>query len=168
MDGTAADPFELAEKTVLVRANFCRGVTVRLAGTVRDIAERGARVAVVAGLGDPEGDVNPALSLLRFVEPLARATGKRTTFISESVGTGAEAKLARVPFGEVALLENLRFHRDESRKTKVFAVRLSVLADFYIDAGESRPPENGWQDALRLLLPEPGGTATNQPIDEDA
>ncbi len=168
MDAAFAGPVPLAEKTVLVRANFCRGVTVRLAGVVRDLADRGARVAVVAGLGDPAGDINPALSLSRFAEPLARATGKSVTFISESVGTGAEAKLARVPFGEAALLENLRFHRDENRRTKVFAVRLSVLADFYVDAGETPPPENGWQGALRLLLPEPEFAERNQPTDEDA
>lgn len=168
MPALQGDPSALAERTVLVRASLGDGITEKLANLVSELADQGACVAVISGFGDPAGDVNPALSLSRFAEPLASATGKPVTFIGESVGTGAEAGLARVPFGEIALLENLRFHPDESRRAKVFAVRLSVLADFYVDAGDAPLRENGWQDALRLLLPEPAITGNHQSAEEDA
>lgn len=147
--------FVLAGKTVLVRASFDDAVSARLATLLADLADRGARVAVIAGLGNPAGDINPALSLGQFVEPLAKATGKPVTFIGESVGTGAEGRLAQVDYGAIALLENLRFNPDERRQASIFAMRLSVLGDFYIDAGNPPANPNGWQETLKTLLPEP-------------
>ncbi len=145
----------LAARTVLVRASFDRGVSDRLARLLVDLADRGARVAVIAGLGNPAGDINPALSLSQFVGPLATETGRPITFINESVGTGAEARLAQVGHGMIALLENLRFHRDERRQGRIFAMRLSVLGDYYIDAGDPPANPDGWQEMLKTLLPEP-------------
>ncbi|MBZ0164470.1 MAG: phosphoglycerate kinase [Notoacmeibacter sp.] len=147
--------FVLAGKTVLVRTSFDDAVSDRLATLLAGLADRGARVAVIAGLGNPAGDINPALSLAQFVAPLAAATGKPVTFIGESVGTGAEARLAQVDYGAIALLENLRFNTDERRQASIFAMRLSVLGDFYIDAGDPPTSPNGWQETLKTLLPEP-------------
>jgi phosphoglycerate kinase len=158
----------VAGQTVLVRASFDEGIAPEFAPRVRELADQGARVAIIAGLGNPAGDVNPALSLGRFSGPLSQVTGRPVTFIPESVGIGAEASLAQVPFGEIALLENLRFHPDESRQARVFAVRLSVLGDFYIDAGNVPAKGNGWQSALRLLLPEPCISENHFKIDEEA
>lgn len=168
MGASASGHLAMADSTVLVRANFADGVTPGLARIVTGLADQGARVAIISGFGDPGGDVNPALSLSRFAEPFAEATGKPVTFIAESVGTHAEAWLARVPFGEIALMENLRFHPDESRKAKVFAVCLSILADCYVDVGKLPLPQNGWQVALRLLLPKPRIAGKRHPIQEDA
>jgi phosphoglycerate kinase len=159
---------DVAGSTVLVRASLENEITAKLVRITRNLAGSGARVAVISGLGNPAGDVNPALSLSRFAEPLARATGVPVTFVPESVGIGAEASLARVPFGEIALLENLRFHPDESRQARTFAIRLSILADFYIDAGNRPVNEKGWQAALRNLLREPAKINSNALIDEEA
>ncbi len=79
-----------------------------------------------------------------------------------------KASLAQVPFGEIALMENLRFHSDERRREQVFAMRLSVLGDYFIDAGD--PPLNaeGWQAALKKILPEPDLSAPPQKSREEA
>ncbi|MFZ1681047.1 MAG: phosphoglycerate kinase [Rhizobiaceae bacterium] len=152
----AAAPIQtLSGKTVLFRADLSDGVTDEIARPIAAFARAGARVAVVSGFGDPAGDINPALSLRRFAEPLEQATGVRTTFVSDSVGAVAEAGLDRVPFGEVALLENVRFHPEAHRFSRNFAVRLSVLGDFFAIGGSLPPVPAGWIRELAAILPAP-------------
>ncbi|MCI5073885.1 phosphoglycerate kinase [Oricola sp.] len=145
----------LEGETAIIRISLDEGISHTAIPLIDRLADAGARVVVVAGLGNPAGDINPALSLEPFRPILETLTGKAVAFVKESVGIGAEAGLARVPYGEIALMENLRFHADERRREKVFAMRLSVLGDYFIDAGD--PPLNpeGWQAALKTMLPEP-------------
>lgn len=147
----------LADKTVLVRANLSDGVTPELGRMVAAYAARGARVAVIAGYGAPGGDANAALSLLQFRAPLEAACGLPVTFVRDSVGPEAEAALDRIACGEVALMENLRFHPDERRDTRGFAYRLSVLGDYFAISGAVPPSPMGWLTALATLLPAPYG-----------
>ena len=159
MAAAALTDCEVERRTVLVRASFENGVSASLATLAGTLARSGAKVAVIAGFGDPSDDINPALSLRRFVEPLAAATGVPVAFIAESVGCGAEAGLDKVGFGHIALLENLRFHSSRHRDARSFALKLSVLGDFFVDAGSplNTPSAgtNGWQNHLRVLLPAP-------------
>jgi 3-phosphoglycerate kinase len=106
-DPIMEDP--IAGKTAIIRISLDGGISHTAIPLITTLADAGARVVVVAGLGDPAGDINPALSLRPFTPMLEEMTGKHVTFVNESVGTGAEAKLAGVPFGEIALMENLRF-----------------------------------------------------------
>lgn len=145
----------LAGSTVLVRASFSSGMDPSLTETVRRLAEAGARIAVIAGRGDPVGEFNPALSLRGFAEPLARAIGRPVHFIAESVGIGAEAGLAALAPGEVALMENLRFNSDARRAARSFAIRLSALADYFVVTGPLPPVPANWIPHLQALLPEP-------------
>jgi len=158
MDDTVTE-HPIAGKTAIIRISLDGGISHTAIPLIATLADAGARVVVVAGLGDPAGDINPALSLRRFTPVLEEMTGKAVIFVDESVGTGAEAKLAEVPFGAIALMENLRFHSDERRRENVFAMRLSVLGDYFVDAGD--PPNNkqGWQAALKRILPEPDFSA---------
>lgn len=167
MPGARDSGEKLADRTVLVRASFGDGVTSDLGGLLARLAGAGARVAVIAGLGDPSDDVNPALSLARFVEPLSEAAGRPVTFIGESIGPGAEAGLDRVAFGEIALLENLRFHRARRHHARSFALRLSVLGDCFIDAGQAPLSADGWQSHLASLLPGPEGRQQPNAIEEE-
>jgi phosphoglycerate kinase len=155
-------------KTAIIRISLDGGISHTAVPLINRLADAGARVVVVAGLGNPAGDINPALSLRPFTSTLQEMTGKPITFVNESLGTGAEGKLAQVPFGEIALMENLRFHSDERRREQVFAMRLSVLGDYFIDAGD--PPLNaeGWQAALKKILPEPDLSAPPQKSREEA
>lgn len=145
----------LAGKTVLVRADFSKGAAPDLIETADRLAREGAKVAIIAGLGRPMGEFNPTLSLRPFVTPLSRALGRPVHFIVECVGVGAEAGLAALPAGEVALLENLRFHNDARRATRTFAIRLSALADHFVVTGSLSSQPALWITELRALLPEP-------------
>lgn len=150
---------QIAGKTVLIRISLDGGISHTAIPLTTTLADAGARVVVVAGLGDPAGDINPALSLRSFTPMLEEMSGKQVTFVDESVGTGAEAKLAEVPYGAIALMENLRFHSDERRAETVFAMRLSVLGDYFVDAGDPPLNQQGWQAALKKILPEPDFSA---------
>lgn len=158
----------IAGKTAIIRISLDGGISHTAIPLITTLADAGARVVVVAGLGNPAGDINPALTLRPFAETLAEMAGKPVTFVNESLGSGAEAKLAEVPFGEIALMENLRFHADERRREHVFAMRLSVLGDYFVDAGD--PPNNrqGWQAALKQILPEPDFSAIPTPSRKEA
>ena len=142
-------------KTVLIRADLSEGIQPGLAQAARRFALAGARVAVIAGIGAPRGEFNPALSLKGFREPLEQATGIAVTFIKDCVGAVAETGLAGVRFGEIALLENLRFHNDARRNSRTFAVRLSVLGDYFVVTGRLSEPPASWLTALQALLSTP-------------
>lgn len=152
---TDAAVSQLAGKTVLYRADLADGVTEAIAAEIAALASAGARVAVVSGYGAPEGDINPALSLKRFAGPLSQATGKAVRFVPDCVGAKAEAGLDQVEFGAVALMENVRFHPDAHRHSRNFAMRLSVLGDYFAIGGELPERPVGWIGELAQILPVP-------------
>lgn len=141
--------------TILVRLSVSPPPSADALGRITALARQGARIAIIAGLGDPGGDINPALSLQPFAGRIAEALGLPVSFIRESLGSGAEAGLDQVGFGEVALLENLRFHPDERRAAPVFAMRLAVLGDHFLDLGETPAKPGSWQHRLAHMLPAP-------------
>lgn len=145
----------LAGKTVLVRIPGDGRLEEDQITKLRAMLQSGARLALIAGAGNPAGDINPAMSLRPLAPYLGEVFGMPVAFIRESIGAGAEAGLAEVPYGGVGLLENLRFHPDEQRKSHSFALRLSVLGDFYLDLGEPPRTTGAWQDRLAAMLPNP-------------
>src|SRR5216683_5437804 len=106
----------------------------RLVPTVMDLCKRGARVIVISHLGRPEGQFNVSLSLAPIGPMLSEALGRRpVAFVPECVGSIAETLTANLANGEVALLENLRFHPEEEANDMMFARRLSALGDIYVN-----------------------------------
>ncbi len=146
---------DLEGQTVLVRSDLSQGLDERFAAYLRDLAERGARVAVIAGYDNPGGDVNPTLSLRHLVQPLQSLTGMPVHFVGDCVGPIAESGLAATPAGAIALLENLRFHPEAQRRSRTFAIRLSALGDFFAVPGGIPETASVWIRELAKLLPEP-------------
>lgn len=101
--------------------------------TLRDLAERGARVIVTSHLGRPEGKPDPAFSLRPVAARLERLLGRRVAFAEDCVGPPAQAVVDALRDGEVALLENVRFHAEEEADDEGFARRLASLADLYVN-----------------------------------
>jgi phosphoglycerate kinase len=144
----------LAEETVLVLADLHFGIEAELVEILESLLSRNARVIVIAGLGDPRGDINPVLSLTHMVEPLSRALKRPVTFIADCVGAIAEAGVGQVKPGSLAILENLRFHRGEVHGERGFANRLALLGDFFVDArGNNLPTLSAAARLLPTLLP---------------
>lgn len=105
----------------------------RAAPTVRELADKGAKVIVASHYGRPKGRPDPEMSLAPLVEPLAAAVGRKVAFAADCVGPDAEAVVAALPDGGVALLENLRFHAGEEANDPAFADALAALCDLYVD-----------------------------------
>ena len=137
------DQVEVSGRRVLVRLDLnvpMQGGRVtdatridRAAPTVRELADKGARVVVVSHYGRPKGKPDPALSLAPLVEPLAAAVQRPVAFAADCVGPTAAAVVDRLADGQVALLENLRFHAGEEANDPSFADALAELCDLYVD-----------------------------------
>jgi phosphoglycerate kinase len=107
--------------------------------TIRALADAGARVVVTAHLGRPRGAPEERYSLRPVVARLAELLGRPVAFATDTVGPSAQATVAGLPDGEVALLENLRFNPGETSKDDTergaFADQLAGLADAFVSDG---------------------------------
>ena len=106
----------------------------RVAPTIRELAERGARIALLSHLGRPKGGFDPALSLRSLVVPLSRAlSGVAVRFVGDCVGETVKDYLATLGNGDVALLENLRFHDGEESNSPAFCRALAEQGDIFVN-----------------------------------
>ena len=167
---TLAD-LEVQGKRVLLRLDLnipMRDGTVgdatrieRALPTLEDLLGRGARVAILSHFGRPRGKPEPGLSLAPLAPVLGAALGGRNVaFAKDCVGPAAKATIAGLFDGQVALLENLRFHPGEERNDPDFANRLAALGDFYVnDAFSVAHRAHASTTALAYLLPAAAGHA---------
>jgi phosphoglycerate kinase len=100
--------------------------------TLEHAIKRGARIVLASHLGRPKGPT-PALSLEPVGARLAELLGKEVLLTDESVGDGARKVVADLRDGDVALLENLRFHPGEEANDESFARQLASYADVYVN-----------------------------------
>ncbi len=139
-DGAAANAF--AGKRVLVRVDF--NVPLRK-GKVQDdlritaalptltfLRDQGARVVLVSHLGRPKGERVPELSLAPVAEHIS-GLGVPCTFAQDTVGPAAQAAVDALTDGDVLLLENVRFHAEETAGDDAFAAELAALADVFVN-----------------------------------
>ena len=131
----------------------------RLAPTIEALIDRGAKVVVMSHFGRPKGRPDPSLSLRPLVAPLERAIGgRKVAFAADCIGEEAKRVVAGLQPGEVALLENLRFHPGEESNSPEFASTLAELGDFYVDdAFSAAHRAHASIEALAHLLPAAAG-----------
>jgi phosphoglycerate kinase len=162
------DDIDPKGKRVLVRADLnvpMSGGTItdmtridRVAGTIRELADRGGRVVVLSHFGRPKGKADPAFSLRPLVAPLAEAVGRSVVFADDCVGPAAARVVTALKPSEVALLENLRFHPEEEKNDASFAKTLASLGDLYVnDAFSAAHRDHASTEALARLLPAAAG-----------
>jgi phosphoglycerate kinase len=101
--------------------------------TLRLALERGAAVVLASHLGRPKGGPDPTYSLRPVAERLTALLEQPVTLAPDSVGEAVERMAHELKPGQVLLLENLRFHREEEANDDDFARRLAALADVYVD-----------------------------------
>jgi len=132
---------------------------VRLTPTIRELAEKGARVVVLSHFGRPNGKVVPEMSLAPLAAPLGKALGGKTVrFAPDCVGAAAEAAVKALGPGEVLLLENLRFHPEEEANDTGFAQKLAALGDLYVnDAFSTAHRAHASTEAIARFLPAVAG-----------
>ena len=101
--------------------------------TIQYLVAGGASVLVCSHLGRPKGERNPDLSLSPVAERLAELLGQPVAFAEDCVGPPAVEVARGLAAGDVALLENLRFHPEEEANDRVFAATLGTLATVYVN-----------------------------------
>ena len=97
--------------------------------TIQYAMENGARVILASHLGRPKGERVEKYSLAPVAEHLSSLLGKSVSFANDCVGEEAESKVSAMQDGDVFLLENLRFHKEEEKNDDDFAQQLARLCD---------------------------------------
>ncbi|NLW20562.1 MAG: phosphoglycerate kinase [Clostridiales bacterium] len=135
---------DLKNKKVLVRVDFNVPMDEQLnitdenriqgaLPTIRYLLEQGARTILCSHLGRPKGEINPRFSLAPVARRLSELLGQPVKMAKDVIGPDAERVVASLQPGEVALLENLRFHKEEEKNDEAFAKKLASFADVYVN-----------------------------------
>ncbi len=137
------DMLEPAGRTVLVRVDFNVPMQdgeitdatriERAAGTLRELLDKHARVVALSHFGRPKGRREPSMSLRPVRAVLARILGREVAFAEDCIGEAAERVVHALGDGEIALLENLRFHPGEEKNDPAFADALASLGEVYVN-----------------------------------
>lgn len=101
--------------------------------TINYLLEHNAAVILACHVGRPKGKRVPELSVKPIVKRLSELLGKEVKYASDCVGAPAEEAAAALKPGEVLLLENLRYHNEETKNDPEFAKQLASLADIAVD-----------------------------------
>ncbi|NKE48248.1 phosphoglycerate kinase [Roseomonas frigidaquae] len=126
----------------------------RLAPTIRELAEKGARVIICSHFDRPKGKRVPEMSLQPMVEALSAALDRPVAWAEDCIGPQAEAAVAALADGEVLLLENTRFHAGEEKNDPAMAAALAKLADVYVnDAFSAAHRAHASTEGVAHLLP---------------
>jgi phosphoglycerate kinase len=160
----------LTGKRVLVRADLNvpvkdgevtdRTRIERLVPTVMALREDGAKVVLLSHFDRPKGKRVPAMSLAPLRGPLADLLECPVAFADDCVGEAAASVVAKLDNGDVALLENLRFHPGEEANDEAFAAELAKLGDIYVnDAFSAAHRAHASTAAIARLLPAVAGLA---------
>ena len=101
--------------------------------TIEYLMERGAKVILCSHLGRPKGEFNMKYSLKPVADKLNELLGGKVTFASDVIGEAAQKAVAECNEGEVVMLENLRFHKEEEKNDPEFAKKLAAFGDIYVN-----------------------------------
>ena len=121
--------------------------------TIKKLKELGLKIILMAHLGRPKGEKNPAFSLAPAAKRLSLLLGEEILFLNDCVGDEVENAIAGLKDGQIALLENVRFYAEETANDPVFSAKLAKLGDIYInDAfGAAHRAHSSTEGVARLL-----------------
>ena len=101
--------------------------------TILYLLDHGAALILMSHLGRPDGKVVPKLSLAPVAERLSELLGRQVALAADCVGPDAEEQTKALQPGQVVLLENLRFHKEEEKNDPDFAEQLASLGEVYVN-----------------------------------
>ena len=138
------DNYNFKGKKVIVRVDFnvplndqfeiTDDTRIRAAiPTIQKLRSEGAAVILMSHLGRPKNGPEDKFSLKHLVKTLSEKLDTPVQFADDCIGKQAHEKAAALKAGEVLLLENLRFYKEESKGDEAFAKKLSELADVYVN-----------------------------------
>jgi phosphoglycerate kinase len=100
--------------------------------TIQDLTQKGAKVILTSHFGRPKG-VDEKLRLTPVAKRLAELLGQEVIKTDDCIGDDVAAKVAALDNGQVLLLENVRFYKEEEKNDREFARKLAANADFYVN-----------------------------------
>ncbi|TQL16709.1 phosphoglycerate kinase [Zymomonas mobilis] len=134
--------------------------------TVNELAEKGAKVLILAHFGRPKGQPNPEMSLARIKDALAGVLGRPVHFINDIKGDAASKAVDALNPGAVALLENTRFYAGEEKNDPTLAAEVAKLGDFYVnDAFSAAHRAHVSTEGLAHKLPAFAGRAMQKELE---
>ena len=138
----------------------------RLVPGVAALAKRGARVVLISHFGRPKNGPTPEFSLKPVADKLAALLGQPVTFVSDCIGAEAKDAVDALQPGQIAVLENLRFHEGEEKNDLAFAQELAKLADIYVnDAFSAAHRAHASTEGVAHLLPAYAGPLMMEEIE---
>ena len=135
---------DLKNKKVLVRCDFNvpmdenRNITdnrriVAALPTIQYLLEQNCKIILMSHLGRPKGEFKPEFSLAPVAKELSKLLGKEVIMAKDVIGEDAENKANNLKDGEILLLENVRFHREETDNDPEFAKKLASYAEIFVN-----------------------------------
>jgi phosphoglycerate kinase len=100
---------------------------------IRYLMEKQAKIILASHLGRPKGGYEKRFSLAPVADHLSGLLGKKVTFASDCIGPEVTDQVAALKNGDVLMLENLRFHKQEKSNDDAFARQLAGLCDVYVN-----------------------------------
>jgi phosphoglycerate kinase len=129
-----------------------------VAPTIVELADKGAKVLLLAHFGRPKGARDASQSLKVVVPALAAALGRPVGFVDDCVGPDVAAAVANMVPGDVLLLENTRFHAGEEKNDPAFVAALAANGDLYVnDAFSAAHRAHASTEGLARALPAYAG-----------
>ncbi len=138
------EDIDVSGKKVLVRCDFNvpldadKNITDenRIVGalpTIKYLIDKGAKVILCSHLGRPKGEFNEKYSLKPVAKRLSEVLGQEVKMADDVIGESAKKLASSLKDGEVMLLENVRFHKEEEKNDKAFAKELASMAEIYVN-----------------------------------
>ncbi|KND19741.1 phosphoglycerate kinase [Pannonibacter phragmitetus] len=129
-----------------------------VAPTIRELSDKGAKVILLAHFGRPKGEVVADMSLAPVAPAVAAVIGRPVAFCADCIGEAAAGAVAAMQDGDVLLLENTRFHKDEEKNGTDFTAALAANGDLYVnDAFSAAHRAHASTEGLARLLPAYAG-----------
>ena len=159
---------DLKSKTILLRADLNvpkQGNTVsdttridRLKPTIEFLRNAGAKVLILSHFGRPDGDNNPEMSLAFLAPVLEKQWNTPIQFCQSCIGETAKDAANNAKNGDVILLENVRFHKEEKNNDPDFAKQLASLGDLYVnDAFSTSHRAHASTEGITKFIPSAAG-----------
>ena len=173
------EDLDVAGKRVIVRVDFNvpldkeTGTKItddkRIKGalpTIKYLVDNNAKVILVSHLGRPKNGPEAKFSMKPAADRLAELIGKPVTLAADVIGEDAKAKAAALKDGEILMLENVRFHKEETKNDPKFAAELASMADLYVnDAFGTAHRAHASTAGLANFLPSASGYLIQKEID---
>ncbi|MEM7591938.1 MAG: phosphoglycerate kinase [Cyanobacteria bacterium P01_A01_bin.83] len=169
---------DVSGKKVLVRADF--NVPLDDSGnitddtrikaalpTIKDLTGKGAKVILCSHMGRPKGEVKENLRLTPVAKRLSELLGQDVTKCDDCVGDAVTSTVNSMSNGQVALLENLRFHSEEEANDPEFAKQLAANADLYVNEafGTAHRAHASTEGVTKYLSPSVAGYLIEKELD---